>query len=82
MARKKEFSMNNETRKIEPEYIRFSEAVKRGLIPSKSWYYANKPESFPKPYKRTDSKGGHLWFNLQQLREWNENKMNMFSLRD
>ena len=28
---------------IEPEYIGIREAVARGLIPSKSWYYQKRP---------------------------------------
>ena len=57
---------------VEPEYIRMSDALKRGLIRSRDWYYRQRPDDFPSGFKHSPEKSATLWFVYQELKDYIE----------
>jgi hypothetical protein len=56
-------------------YISLDEAVRLGLIPSKRWYYNNKPDEFPPGFKTTNTAQGHWYFKKSDLVDYIEARM-------
>jgi len=59
----------------EKEFISVAEAVRLGLIPSKTWFYHNRPDDFPKGVRTVDSPQGRWYFKTNDLREYWEQRM-------
>ena len=57
------------------EYVSVSEAVELGLIPSKTWFYNQKPDDFPKGFRTVESPQGRWYFKTDDLRDYNERRM-------
>jgi len=57
---------------VEPEYIKMTDALKRGLIQSREWYYRQRPDDFPCAFKHSPEKSATLWFVYQELKDFVE----------
>ena len=61
-----------------PRYIKMSNALKRGLIQSREWYYRQRPEDFPSAFKHYPEKNAVLWFVYQDLVDYVEKNLERY----